>query len=428
MKLLNQSLIYLSVAFFFIIGIWSVIFYFNLKDEIRDSIDDGIDNNRLLILMKIDTDSTLLLQNEFGGNNFKINPIPKEKAVTFTDVFKDTMMYRLNENDLEPVRLFRSAFIHKDEYYRITVISSLVEEDDLIEDSFWSVVTLFLILVVSIFIVNNVILKKVWNPFYDILNQLKTYRLDKNEKPIQINSKTKEFLQLQEASNTLINRSKEAYFSQKEFTENASHELQTPIAIIIGKLELLLESQDLKDKDANTIAEVINMTGRLKRLNNSLLLLAKIENKQFLDEEMVSINELSKSFISNYEDLIDFKEIEIKLEENADLKVKINVALAEILISNLIKNSIFHNVENGDINIKITKEEFMICNTGNPTALDPKIIFNRFVKDQAKTQSTGLGLAISNAICSSYQLDLNYDFIQNKHCFKINFKNLFKTD
>src|SRR5690554_7112753 len=103
----------------------------------------------------------------------------------------------------------------------------------------------------------------IWNPFYDILNQLKTYRLDKNEKPIQINSKTKEFLQLQEASNTLINRSKEAYFSQKEFTENASHELQTSIAIIIGKLELLLESQDLKDKDANTIAEVDRKSTRL---------------------------------------------------------------------------------------------------------------------------------------------------------------------
>ncbi len=428
MKLLNRSLVYITTVFFVVIGVWSVIFYFNLKDEIRDSIDDGIDNNRLLIIIKVESDSTLLLQNEFGGNNFKIRPISKQEALTFRDVFKDTMMYRLNENDLEPVRILHSAFERNNEYYKLTVISSLVEEDDLIEDSFWSVVSLFLILVVSIIVVNNIVLRKVWNPFYEILNQLKTYRLDKNENSIEINSKTKEFIQLQEASNTLINRSKEAYFSQKEFTENASHELQTPIAIIIGNLEMLLESPDLKDKDADIIAQVINIAGRLKRLNNSLLLLAKIENKQFFEEETTSINEVAKSLISNYDDLIDFKEIKIEVLESSDLMVKINNSLVEILLSNLIKNSIFHNKKEGKIKIKISAEEFVICNTGNPKALDSKSIFNRFVKDQTKTQSTGLGLAISNAICKSYNLTISYEFTEDLHCFKINFKNILNLD
>ncbi|RYM34139.1 HAMP domain-containing histidine kinase [Brumimicrobium glaciale] len=424
MKLLNRSLIYLSAVFFIIIGVWSVIFYFNLKDEIRDSIDDGIDNNRLLILIKVHSDSTLLTQNEFGGNNFKIHPVSKEKALAYRDVFKDTMMYRLNENDLEPVRLLNSAFEHNDQYYRITVISSLVEEDDLIEDSFWSVVSLFIILVVSIIIVNNFVLRKIWNPFYDILNQLKTYRLDKNEKSIEINSNIKEFIQLQEAANTLINRSKEAFLSQKEFTENASHELQTPIAIIIGKLELLLESKDLKDEDANTIANVINIADRLKRLNNSLLLLAKIENKQFLEEETISLNETAKNLLSNYDELLAFKQIEYELDETKDLKVKMNPALADILLSNLIKNAIFHNKKDGNIRLTFTSEEFIVCNTGNPFSLNPDTIFNRFEKDQTKKDSTGLGLSISIAICNSYNLKINYGFAENQHCFKINFNNI----
>lgn len=423
MKLLNRSLIHLSLVFLFIIGVWSVVFYFNLKDEIRDSIDDGLDNNRLLILQKVKTDSSLLFQNEFGGNNFEINRVSKQIAFTFKDVYKDTLMYRQNEDDLEPVRVLHSAFEHQDKYYQLTVISSLVEEDDLIEDSFWSVVWLFIILITSIVIVNNVVLRKIWNPFYDILTRLKTYRLDKDEIPINVATKTKEFIQLQDASNALIYHSKEAYTSQKQFTENASHELQTPIAIIISKLELLLESENLNEKEAKTIAQVINIADRLKKLNSSLLLLAKIENKQFSEQKSVSINEIAKEFLLHYQELVDFKNIDFKVFETDALHVQVNPSLAEILISNLIKNSIFHNKKDGKITIRITEQEFIIHNTGRATALDPKTIFNRFEKGSMKNQSTGLGLAICNAICTSYGISITYQFAENDHCFTVNFKN-----
>ncbi len=425
MKLLNQSLLYLTLVFLLIIGIWSLIFYVNLKDEIRDSIDDGLDNNRLLILQKIKTDSTLLAQNKFGGNNFEIHPISKQKAHTFKEVYKDTLMYRLNEDDLEPVRILHSTFEHQNNYYEIKIISSLIEEDDLIEDSFWSIVWLFVILIASIIIVNNVVLRKIWNPFYLILKRLKTYRLDKDDAPLEIDTKTKEFIQLQEASNALIKHSKEAYTSQKQFTENASHELQTPIAIITNKLELLLESQHLNKNDAKTIAEVINIADRIKKLNNTLLLLTKIENKQFFDEQAVCINEKVKEIILNFQEIIDFKNINIVIEETDNLYVKMNVPLAEIILSNLIKNAIFHNIKAGRISIIIKKQEFIICNTGIMTAIDSKTIFNRFAKDQSKSQSTGLGLAVCKTVCKLYDSSLSYRFISSEHCFTIHFKNTY---
>ncbi|WP_107039725.1 sensor histidine kinase [Brumimicrobium mesophilum] len=424
MKLLNRSLIYLSLVFFIIIGVWSFIFYFNLKDEIRDSIDDGLDNNRLLILMKTHSDPSLLFQDEFSGNNFKIHPVSKESALAYRDIYKDTMMYRINENDLEPVRVLHSAFEHENDYYRITVISSLVEEDDLIEDSFWSVVWLFIILIVSIVVVNNFVLRKVWNPFYDILNQLKTYRLEKNKNPIEANSNIKEFIQLQEASNTLINHSKKAFQSQKEFTENASHELQTPIAIIIGKLELLLESNSLSEEDAEAIVKVISITDRLKRLNSSLLLLTKIENNQFIEQNVISVNALTTDYLSNYEDLLEFKGIKLELDLATDLKIKMNASLAGILLSNLIKNAISHNKKKGRISIQISDEEFIIINSGLASALNSNRIFNRFEKDQSKLDSTGLGLSLSEAICYSYQLKIEYSFVNDEHRFSINFKNI----
>jgi signal transduction histidine kinase len=422
MKLLNQSIFILSFAFLAIIGIWTIIFYFNLKSEIRDSIDDGLDNNRMLILQKMMLDSALLYQKEFGGNNFKVHPISKQQAFSYTDVYKDTMMYRLNEDDLEPVRVLHSAFEHQDSFYRLTVISSLVEEDDLIESSFWGVVWLFIILITSIMIVNNLVLRKVWNPFYEILERLKNYRLDRDEIPANIETNTKEFKQLQEASNTLFRHSKEAYLSQKQFTENASHELQTPIAIITNKLELLLESENLAENDATTIAEVIKMTSRLKKLNQSLLLLVKIENKQFLEEDLISINQVIKRILENYQELIKFQNIELELVEQGELTFQMNEMLAEMLISNLFRNALFHNHKSGLIKVKITKQDFIILNSGMDSALDSNTIFNRFEKDQSKSKSTGLGLAICKAICKSSGIEIEYQFKEKEHNFSLIFK------
>ncbi|WP_159023609.1 cell wall metabolism sensor histidine kinase WalK [Formosa sp. L2A11] len=423
MKLLNQSLIYLSTTFLVIIGAWSIIFYINIKDEIRDSIDDGLENNKLLIIQKSRVDSTLLSQHEFGGNNFEIHPISKQNTSFKKDVYKDTLMYRHNEDDLEPVRILHSVFKHQNTYYHLKIISSLIEEDDLIEDASYSVFWLFVILISSIFIINNIVLRKIWHPFYSILNRLKHYKLNALESPINVNTKTKEFIQLQDASNTLIHHTKKVFTAQKQFTENASHELQTPIAIITNKLELLLESKHLNADDAKIIAEVINMTDRLKKLNKTLLLLTKIENKQFLQQEKVSINTIIKDIAKEYTEYAEFKNIEIKIEDVGHLEVEMNRSLAETLISNLIKNAIFHNIERGKITVFVSRHTFSIINTGPSESLDSKTIFNRFTKDDSKTQSTGLGLAVCQAICDLYNYNLSYQYIQNEHHFSINFKN-----
>lgn len=428
MKLLNRSLIYLSVVFLFIIGIWAVIFYFNLKDEIRDSIDDGLDNSRLLILQKIGSDPGLLRQDRFGGNNFEIHPLSKDRAMGFRDVYKDTLMYRINEGDLEPVRILHTAFSHGDGYYRLKIISSLVEEDDLIEDSFWSVVWLFLILMFSVIIINNVVLRKVWNPFYEILNRLKTYRLDKDDQPLDIATKTKEFRELQEASNALIMHSRESYNSQKQFTENASHELQTPLAVITNKLELILESDHLKDADAQSIAAVLRTVGQLTKFNKSLLLLAKIENKQFDASEKISINGRVKRILDDFRDFAEFRNLQISMKESEELIVELDSVLADLLLSNLLKNAIFHNSDPGKISLGITAEELMICNSGSGTGLPSEKIFGRFHKGTDKNQGTGLGLAICKSICDFYGIPLTYRFVGNEHCFTVNFKKIVSRD
>ena len=225
------------------------------------------------------------------------------------------------------------------------------------------------------------------------------------------------------AGNILITQSKNAYISQKQFTENASHELQTPIAIIINKLELLLESEHLKEKDAKTIAEVLKISDRLKKINNSLLLLAKIENNQFLEQKNISVNQISKELLLDLQEFAEFKKIDIKVLETNDCTININISLAEILISNLIKNAFFHNKENGTIILAFSENTFTICNSGNTISLNPETIFYRFEKNTTNNKSTGLGLAICMAICKSYSFSLTYQFSENKHCFTVAFKN-----
>ena len=422
MRLLNQSLIYLSVPLLLIVSIWSVIFYINMLDEISDSIDDGLDNSKLLIIQRAASDSTILQKNNFNESNYAIQEIAKASAITIRDIYTDTTLYMQDENDREPVRMLSTAFELKGKFYRLQVISSMVEEDDLIEDLFWSVVWLYLVMLTAMLFINKIALQKLWKPFYEILQQLKTIRLDSNEKAPGIKTNIKEFKALKTAVNTLTQHSIETYTHQKQFTENAAHELQTPLAIAAGKLELLLEKDDIKDTHAADIAQVLQIIERLARLNKSLLLLTKIENKQYTANQTISINKTVHQCINDLEDFIAYKNVNISFRETAQAEVEMDMALASILISNLIKNAVFHNTPNGLITIDVTQKIFTISNTGNEKALDPEKIFNRFYKHSTEQTSTGLGLAVVKAICTLYGFGLSYHY-NNTHCFEIRFKN-----
>ena len=422
MRLLNQSLIYLSVPLLLIVSIWSVVFYINMLDEISDSIDDGLDNSKLLIIQRAASDSTILQKNNFNESNYAIQEIAKASAITIRDIYTDTTLYMQDENDREPVRMLSTAFELKGKFYRLQVISSMVEEDDLIEDLFWSVVWLYLVMLTAMLFINKIALQKLWKPFYEILQQLKTFRLDSNEKAPGIKTNIKEFKALKTAVNTLTQHSIETYTHQKQFTENAAHELQTPLAIAAGKLELLLEKDDIKDTHAADIAQVLQIIERLARLNKSLLLLTKIENKQYTANQTISINKTVHQCINDLEDFIAYKNVNISFRETAQAEVEMDMALASILISNLIKNAVFHNTPNGLITIDVTQKIFTISNTGNEKALDPEKIFNRFYKHSTEQTSTGLGLAVVKAICTLYGFGLSYHY-NNTHCFEIRFKN-----
>lgn len=423
MKLLNKSLKYLSFSILLIVTAWSVIFYINMLDEIHDSIDDGLENYKVLIIQKVDVDSTILKKSYFDESNYAIREINAKHALSMKDRYSDTLMYMQDEDDLEPVRMLTTAFEHKGHFYELRIINSMVEEDDLIEDLFWSVFWLYAILVVSIILINNIVLRKLWKPFYNFLSQLTKFRLGSNRELPDINTDVKEFNMLKNAVNTLLQHSLETYQHQKQFIENASHELQTPLAIATNKLELLLEKGSMESEQAENIVQVLHIIERLVRLNKSLLLLTKIENKQFFDQQSISLNTVVKQTVQDLEEFAMFKNIEIEVRVHSDLTVEMDPALANIVISNLIRNAIFHNLPNGKVQLDIRSDSLTISNTGSQEPLDVDKIFNRFYKSaEKKTDGTGLGLAIMKAICNLYGFKISYRFLNGQHGFEIQLK------
>src|SRR5688572_6208852 len=378
-----------------VIGVWAFVFYINMLDEIYDSIDDGLGNSKILIIEKVKTDSTLIYKTDFMESNYAIHEISETRAANFRDIYMDSVLYMLNESDYEPVRILKTAFrAENGKYYLLQIVSSMVEEDDLIADLLYASILLYVILIASILIINNVLLRRIWKPFYNILAKLKGFRLESDQSFPAIKTNVTEFNDLNETVSDLLQRTINTFNSQKQFIENASHELQTPLAISINKLELMAEKNSFTDEQLHELSSVVQSLERLTRLNKTLLLLSKIENRQFTDEIPIDFNELAERVAAAFSDLADFKSVTISVSQEETLKYAMNTELAEIMLTNLLKNAIVHNQDGGTVAVKVNGSGISIENSSDTPRLDESQIFQRFYKISSSKSSTGLGLAI----------------------------------
>lgn len=426
MKLLNQSIKHISISLLAIIVLWGVVFFFNMTAEIKDNVDEGLSNYKRQIIYQAHRDTILLSRVDFDEGFYAIREVDKNTAFAIKDYYTDTIIRIRNlgeiNSKLDPVRMLTTAFEDEGKYYELKIINPMVEKEDLIHRLLLNMIWLYAALIITIILTNNFVLQRLWKPFYDLLHKLQSYRLGSSQKFPVIKTKTKEFKDLEDAVQTLLDHNLQIYELQKQFIGNASHELQTPLAIALTKLELLLEEEKLDAEQADKMVEILKIIERLVRLNKSLLLLTKIENKQFLDKKPISINALIQRGIEDLNELSDFKNIRISLKEKEQITTQMDSSLAEILINNLLKNAIFHNLsKNGTIDILIVKNALTICNTGVNSALESPDIFKRFYKSAPGKESTGLGLAIVKAVGDLYGIRIIYSFKSQKHCFEVLF-------
>ncbi|QNL48749.1 sensor histidine kinase [Olivibacter sp. SDN3] len=302
--------------------------------------------------------------------------------------------------------------------FTVTIETNVEESEETM--AYIAVVTLlfFLIMVVGFWILNRRLSAKLWKPFRSTLSKLKTFNLN-SQTPIEFErSNTLEFEELNEALRKLIAHNISVYRTQKEFTENASHELQTPLAIIKNKLDLLLQKETVTDRQYQIIEEINRALTRSTRINKNLLLLAKIENHQFDDNETINISQLTQKCLEQFKEHANNKNIIIQPDIEPNIIIEGNKTLIEILLNNLVLNAIRHNLQNGTITIVLNKKELGIANSGN-TALSSSAIFKRFAKVSNDSAGSGLGLAIIKQICNRHNWTINYQFMDNTQFFSI---------
>jgi len=401
-----------------IIAVWAGLFYAYILDEVHDNVDDGLRDRKIQIIKAVYLNPQLLKNNDFGFNEFKINPITAGEYKNKSRLYNKMYYMEYDDKD-QPYRVLEADFI--DQYkmnQRLVIRTSTVEEDELIYDLTTALIVLYIVLVISIVVVNGYLLNKAMRPFYLILDKLKKYQFgipaDQENKEYII----KEFEELNVEINEMIERNELVFYQQKQFIENASHELQTPLAIVINKIDLLIQNDDLDEKNLNFLTGVKNDLRRMVGLNKSLLMLSKIENSQFNKTAGVDFNALIGKLVQNYEDFIEFKKVDVNIIEKGSFEADFNRDLADILLSNLLKNAIKYNNEEGTLNIMIEDDRITFQNSGAAVGLDPSRIFDRFYKQSSDHTSTGLGLSIIKTIIKQYPgWDIVYKFEDKMHYF-----------
>jgi len=420
MKLASYTTGYLAALLLIVISVWATLFYVAMLDEIYDSIDDGLDNQKGLIIQKAARDTGLLTGANFEEGGYLINEINAAAGQHFRDQYVDTSMYMQNEKDFEPVRLLTTVFVKNGRYYQLQVSTSMVEEDDLVAELFYSLLWLYTGLVATILLLNSVLLKRIWKPFYFLLDQLKNFTLTQpatiNVKPTQV----EEFSLLNKSVQKLLQKNIDTYNSQKQFIENASHELQTPLATSINKLEALAETGELSSSGGNLLRSALENLHRLTRLNRSLLLLSRIENKQFANEQTFDVGEEAKKILEDFEDAISYHKLTVHFTFNEPCLVTMNEDLGVIFLSNLIKNAVVHNREGGEVFITLKKDLLVIENSATGGPLNETELFARFATQKAAPTSSGLGLSIVKAIANLYSFSVTYSY-QQAHKITVRF-------
>lgn len=410
-----KHLVYILLV---IIAVWAGLFYAILLDEVYDNVDDGLKNQKINIIREAYADTTLLNIQDFGINQFRILPTD---TLLKENRFSKELIYMEYDEELEPYRVLRTGFYAPSgKPYSLEIRTSTVEEDDFKINLTVSLLALYIMILITIYVVNSFVLKRALKPLQSIVQSLQSYRFGSRNSFKESESSVTEFIILNDKLKEMIARNEELFHQQKVFIENASHELQTPLAITINKLELLLDDPSLTEKQLTEINETKKSLHRMVNLNKSLLTLSKIDNRQFEEKSIISVNKVFEEINDDFKEILEFKNLTLLYKNDGEFELNASKNLVTILLSNLFRNAVRYNKENGEILVSIDKNSFKIANQSNLPPLNPTIIFERFYKYSDDKNSTGLGLSIVESIIKTYpELDITYSYEQGMHVFAI---------
>ena len=418
MKLINHLIFRITLYFTIVMLLWSGVYFFLQMREINDGNDEGLTNLKQEFVLKANRVPGFVENMErYAPLNLIVKEISQAEAETIIEHFTTTKFYFETEEEKEEVRMLTSAFYCKldDKYYLIKFFTSTVESDDLLKNLLYLLLGLWIALILTLTIVGKMVIYRENKPLFRLLDKLQKFRLDSSKMPDFPETKIKEYAQLTETIKELLVKNINVFTEQKQFIENTSHELQTPLAIVIAKLEILLEKYQNDEEHANEIAGLLKTLNRMKRLNSNLLLLSKIRNNLFSAVSTVNLRNVLETTLADFEDIAAHKQITVETFGDAVPMLQMNADLAHILFTNLVKNAIAHNIPNGKIIVSYRKNAIIISNSGNAPVTE---IFSRYKSNN----SSGLGLSIVKSIADLYKINIEYRFENNLHVFEMKLK------
>jgi signal transduction histidine kinase len=419
MKLLTKTNLYFTFFALLIFIIGGFAFFYIIKNKIYEEIDEALVSRRNLILNQLEIKGEKYFNEVTPGDEIRIIKTNEKSKKIFW--FRDTMIYTPGQKEGEPFRCLTFLTSLDSTVYKIDILRSATDSFSLRAGIKKSTIIIFLLLLGGGAVLNYFISKKIWKPFYNVLDIIKDYRPAEKQLVNLPQSGITEFRKLTRVIEGFITKIENDFINLKQFTENASHEIQTPLAVIKTKSEILLQHEELNEDVIKEILSINDAAGRLSRLNQALLQLMKIENRQYQVSEKINLGRLLETKLQRLNELISMKNIKLDTSIDNNVSINMNVTLADILVSNLLNNSIKHNIFGGSITICLTHSVLSIINSGEALKTEPAKLFDRFVKESNSNDSIGLGLSIVNQICMTYNFMVSYNYEQPLHEIKIVF-------
>lgn len=424
MKLFHLVLWRISLALIVVLTVWAGFFYMAVVEEVNDEVDDTLEDYSEGLIIRALSGEDMPTASNGSNNQYYLYEVSESYAASHPQItYRDEMVFITEKSETEPARVLITIFRTEDErYMELVVYTPTIEKLDLLRAILGWIIFLYILLLLIILSINIWVFRKNMKPLYVLLKWLDSSQLGKKNEPLENTTKITEFRKLNAATMAFAERGEKLFEQQKTFIGNASHEMQTPLAICRNRLEMLMEDETLTEHQLNELIKTHQTLENLTRMNRSLLLLCKIENGQFADTHSVCLNDILAHYLDDYKEVYAYRNITVTVTTDSSFCVEMNDSLVSVLVTNLLKNSFVHNIDGGFIYIKITANTFEISNTGEKP-LDRERIFERFYQGQKKEGSTGLGLALVDSICKANHLKIDYTYVENRHIFTISKQN-----
>lgn len=426
MKLVYKITLSLIFPLVVTLGLWGWLSYRTMSERIHRDTDMILKDYSDDIIARMLSGAELPERFNGAYNTYYIREVDQEYASENPAVsYSDAEAYLRSQEDFASSRVRKQIFMDKEgRHYEIAVSLPTFEQETLVEHVLWWTGVLFVVLLITLLVIGFIVIDYNMRPFRALLKWIDAYVPGHDSGPVPCDTDVVEFRKLADSVHSAVDRFEHEYEERRIFIGNASHELQTPLAVCINRLEMMLDRSDLDEELAGELVKMHRSLKHLVRLNKTMLLLAKIENGRFPEKSVLNVSEMLEDAVAMHDEIYAHKRMTSSVSSvHGRLTVEMNEQMASVLIGNLVKNAYVHSPKDSHIDVTVSQNGFSVSNPG-VTPLDKDMIFQRFYQPGGRKEgSTGLGLSLAYAVCERNGFSIRYDFKEKNHIFSINFNN-----